>query len=117
MKSIKSILAGIVTGPVFLIVLFSSNSAMAQPGEYDGWHMGSGMMGGWGMGWFGGIFMIVFWVLIIVGVVFLIKWLIQPTGREKLMGSGGRALDILKERYARGEINKTEFEEMRKDLA
>jgi putative membrane protein len=117
MKFIKSIPTGIVTGLVFLIMLFSSNSAMAQPGEYGGWHMGPGMMGSWGMGWFGGIFMIVFWILIIVGLVFLIKWLIQSTGQENIVGSGTRALDILKERYARGEINRAEFEQMRKDLA
>ena len=117
MKSVKSILAGTIFGLVLLIALFSSNLAMAQSGEYGSWHMGPGMMGGWGMGWFGGIFMIVFWILIIVALVFLIRWLIQSTGRDKSVGSGGRALDILKERYARGEINKAEFEQMRRDLA
>jgi uncharacterized membrane protein len=41
--------------------------------------MGHGTMYGWGMGWFGGIFMIVFWVLVLVGLVFVIKWLLQST--------------------------------------
>ena len=71
-------------------------------------------MDGWGMG-FGGIGMILFWVLIIVGVVILMKWLADgPSGsdssREKT------ALDVLKERYARGEINREEFERKKRDL-
>ena len=37
----------------------------------------------WGMGWFGMIFMIVFRVIVIVGLVFLIRWLIQTTKGEK----------------------------------
>ncbi|MEJ2725128.1 MAG: SHOCT domain-containing protein [Deltaproteobacteria bacterium] len=81
--------------------------------------MGPGMMGGFGGGWFGGIFMIVFWVLIIVAVVFLIRWLVQSTkghSSQGWTGSSNRALDILKERYARGEINKEEFEEKKRDL-
>ncbi|MFQ6032847.1 MAG: SHOCT domain-containing protein [Candidatus Zixiibacteriota bacterium] len=68
----------------------------------------------WG---FGGWFMMVFWIVVIVGIVFLVKWLIQP-GR-----TGGQApqkeetpLDILKKRYARGEIDKEEFEQKKKDL-
>ena len=75
------------------------------------------MMGGWGMGWFGMIFMIVFWVLVIVGLVFLIKWLIQSTRSDKdIMRVGSKALDILKERYARGQIDKEEFQRMKADL-
>jgi putative membrane protein len=117
---LKSLLAGWATVLVSWFASFPSNEAMAQGGRYanEGWHMGSGMMGGWGMGWFGGIFMIVFWILILVGLVFLIKWVVQSTSRGQARGSSSnRSLEILKERYARGEIDKTEFEEKRKVLA
>jgi putative membrane protein len=77
------------------------------------------MMGGYGsygMGWFGGIFMIAFWVLVIAGVVFLARWLVVSS-RKRERGSGGDSpLETLKSRYARGEINKEEFEEKKKDL-
>jgi putative membrane protein len=94
------------------------DQVLAQQEGYGGWHMGPGMMGNWGMGWFGMIFMIIFWVLVIVGLVFLIKWLIQTTSNGKTGGRmGSSAIEILKERYARGEIDKAEFEAKRKDLA
>ena len=109
-----------LTVPIFaLLSLLSPNAeALAQGGRYEGWHMGPGMMGNWGMGWFGGIFMIVFGVLILVGLVFVIRWLFQATSKKGDSGQqGSRAIDILKERYARGEIDKTQFEGMKRDLA
>jgi putative membrane protein len=109
-----------LTAALLLLILFVPwHVALAQQGGYGGWHMGPGMMGGWGMGWFGGIFMMIFWILILVGLVFLIKWLVQSTNRGKpeAGGGAGRALDILKERYARGEIDKAEFETMKLDLS
>ncbi|MFO7783873.1 MAG: SHOCT domain-containing protein [Desulfatiglandales bacterium] len=97
-----------------LSLIFSASSAFAQ--RYGGWQ--HGMMDGWGMGWFGGIFMLVIWVLVVVGLIILIKWLVQST-REAPGGrssSTSRALHILEERYARGEIEKQEFQEKKKDL-
>jgi putative membrane protein len=93
--------------------------AQGQYGRpYGDWHMGPGMMDGWGMGWFGMIFNVAFWILILVGLVFLIRWLVNA-GRDRSdrgYGGGSRYLDILKERYARGEIDKQQYESMKKDL-
>jgi putative membrane protein len=78
---------------------------------YGGWNNWNNMMswGGFGFGW---IFMIVFWMLIVLGVVALVRYL----GGAKQSSAGKTPLDILKERYAKGEINKKEFEEMKKDI-
>ena len=75
---------------------------------YGGW----GNTMGWGFSIVGWLFMIIFWVLIILGVVALIRYL----GKSGSSRGDKTPLDILKERYARGEIDKKEFEEKKKDL-
>lgn len=68
---------------------------------------------------FGPFFMILILVLTIAGAVLLVRWLsgpwqgTQPPGQLR---SGSAPLDILKERYARGEIDKEEFEDRRRVL-
>ncbi len=80
--------------------------------------MGPGMMGAWGMGWFGVIFVILIVILIIAGLIIFLPRLKQKYKIDEVETSGGKsnALEILKERYARREIDKTEFEEKKKDL-
>lgn len=81
---------------------------------------GGGMWGpGWwgsGYGLFGMLFMLLFWILIIVGAVLIIRWLVTETG-SRGAGSGETALDILKRRYAKGELTKEQFEAMKRDLS
>jgi putative membrane protein len=112
-KTFKIALILILTGLFPL-----ADNGLAQWRGYGG-HMGQGMMGwGYGMGWVGMILMAAFWIAVIVGIIFLIRWLVISTGTGgRAAKSEDSALEILKRRYARGEINKEEFEEKKKDLA
>jgi len=65
---------------------------------------------GWGLGMMA--MMLLFWALVIIGLIIGIRSLLGK-GRE---GRSDPALQILRERYARGEINKEEFEARKKDL-
>ncbi len=69
-----------------------------------------------GMGWwmlFGGIWMVVFWA----AVIWLIVWGVSQLGRGGRARDDESALDIARRRYARGEITREEFEQLRQDLA
>lgn len=70
--------------------------------------------GGMGWGWIGlgMVHMLLFWVLVILGIVALLRWLGSGSGRN----SSSRPLDILKERYARGELNREQYEQMKREL-
>ena len=71
------------------------------------------MMGWFGLG-FGWFFMVLFWVLIVTGIIYLTRCLVlgcSPRG-----GAKKSAIEILEERYVKGEISKEEFEDKKKDL-
>ena len=114
--------------------LSGCDTSVAFPSQETGFMpMMQMMMGGWSspsglnqgnnsmmnfgftpFGGFGWIFMILWWALIIAGIVALIKWLTnQSRGNHDHEKS---PLEILKECYAKGEIDKKEFEERKKDL-
>ena len=77
------------------------------------------MMGGFGFGGmlFGGLLMIAFWVLIIGGAIWLVVTLARGNqGASVTSASGQTPLAILQARYAKGEITKEQFDQMRRDL-
>ena len=78
------------------------------------WDYGWGM--GFGLGWFS---MIIFWVLLILGIVYLVKIIAGSPKKGDKEGTDkeGTAIDILKKRYAKGEISKEEFDKIKDDIA
>lgn len=78
------------------------------------------MMGGFGLGGgmiFGGILMLAFWVLIIGGGVWLVVTLARNSQHTTVANTSGQTpLALLQARYAKGEITKEQFDQMRRDL-
>jgi len=70
---------------------------------------------GWGIMGFGWFFMILFWALVILGIIAIVKWLMGTSGTSGIPPSK-TARQILEERYARGEIDREEFEQKKRDL-
>jgi len=96
-----------------IIGLAASSPAAASPG--DNWQEGYGhTMWGGGYGMVGGLMMILFWGVVIALIVFAVKWFTDNQGG----GNRGKrdAVDILRERFASGEIDEEEFDRRRKAL-
>lgn len=71
---------------------------------------------GWGGGWGGmGFGMILFWGLLVVAIALLLRAFIG-SGAATERSPEKPALELLKERYARGEIDREEFEQKKRDL-
>lgn len=73
--------------------------------------------GGWGPGW--GLFgwmHVLWWLLILLAVIVLLRWVFGQGSRGLRRPHEDRSLIILRERFARGEIDKAEFEERKRDL-
>jgi len=62
--------------------------------------------------------MLLFWVLVIVAVVLLVRWMMGGSQEDRVTkrSDRNRALEILEERYARGEIDHEEYQRRREDL-
>jgi putative membrane protein len=107
-RDVAVIIGAVVLGTLLVVLLGSSMM---------GWgFMGPGMMG-WGgnafnpLGW---IVMVLFWALIIGGIALLAVWFFrEATPATTGPSASSRPLDILNERYARGEITREQYEEMR----
>jgi putative membrane protein len=110
-KYILLILIFFLAGIIFLPYLAHAQGMMGYWPQNEGY--GYNMMG-YGYSPFGFIFMIIFWILLALLIAFLVKWSVTSPWRNN--SKNNSALDILKERYAKGEINKEEFEQKKKDL-
>lgn len=80
--------------------------------QQGGWSDGYGHMMGGGFGALGALMMLLFWGVIIAGAVLAVRWLMERDGKTHRPD----ALDILKERLARGEIDAEEYQARRKAL-
>ena len=113
----RNIKTGLIIGGIVLAIL------VVVPllwGSISGWQgrswgmMGPGMMGGFGWGLFMPVFMVVFWGLIIWGVVALVRGLTGSKGSA--FPGEDSALAILKRRYAQGDISREEYQGKKKEL-
>lgn len=112
----KSVKKALIIGGVIVAVLVVLS---VVPGLFWGWQgygygmMGPGMMGGFGMMGFMGFF----WVLVLGLIIWAVVAVTRRSGEsDSSSGRGESALEILKRRYARGDVDKEEYEARRKDL-
>lgn len=113
MKSNWASRIGLISMLLFGALASSVSRAQQNSGYYHG-HMWDGGWHGW---LFGPLMMILLVALVVIGVVIVARWLGHDAGSRPAGGAAGKSpLDILEERFARGEIDKEEFEERRRVL-
>ncbi|MBN1333258.1 MAG: SHOCT domain-containing protein [Synergistales bacterium] len=98
-----------------LMILLASSTLQAN-GSSEGWGMGHMMF--WP--WEGGMFMMMIpMFLLVIGAIFLIIYMLRKVSDMGRTSDFRQEppLEILKRRYARGEITREEFEEMKRDLS
>ena len=105
---------GVISASALLSIAFTTTvRAQTASGPHYMW-------GDWGWGhmMFGSLMMVLFWGGIIVAIVLLVRWLGGGAKGTTAPPSPTKTpLDILKERFARGEIDKEEFEERKRILS
>lgn len=113
MKRFSSAFGATATGVTAVPVLASAAEAPPEP-----YNWGPQMM--WGWGWygmlFGPLFMILVLAVVIAVAVLLVRWIGGPWQPPPYPPPGRTPLDILKERFARGDIDKAEYDERRRVL-
>ena len=117
-KGLKTalIIGGIILAIIIIVPTIIGAVTGWQGGSWGWGMMGPGMMGGYGgtMGLMG-----VFWIVVLGLIIWAVVAAARGTGQPGGSDSASRSessLEILKKRYARGEINKAEYEEKMKDL-
>lgn len=99
------VLSGFFTWPLAL--------AQVRTDHMNSWHFGTHW--GWSHMIFGPLIMVLFWVALIVAIIFAVRWI---SGRRSDSSDTQKTpIEILRERYARGEIDKEEFEERKRILS
>jgi putative membrane protein len=102
-----------VVAGVFSSLVPSAVAAQERSYEWGGWHVHPlwGLSGLWHLGIM--LLILAFWGVVISGVVLGIRWL----GSQGKRPQSDPALEILRQRYARGDISKDEFEAKKRDLS
>ena len=107
------IVGSIVVGVIIVLSIIAG--LVLDWDYYGGWGMMGPGMTGYGFMW---LLMPIFWIVIVGLIIWAIFALVGRSGESRGQGTPGTdsALEILKQRYARGEISKEEYEQKKKDL-
>lgn len=111
---IKSIpFASLALAPVGFAQACPGGGFGYQDGNQGWWGMPMmGWGGGWGLGIFGGIISLLFWIALIIAIIYFTKHFM----RDDRGSREDDATEILKKRYAKGEITKEDYDRMKKEL-